>query len=411
MRVYLVGGFVRDTLLGLEPKERDWVIVGGDAESLMAQGYRRVGKDFPVFLHPVSAEEYALARCERKIAPGYGGFAFETSPDVSLEEDLKRRDLTINAMARDAHGQLIDPYGGLKDLQNRCLRHVSDAFVEDPVRILRIARFMARFKSLGFTIASETLALMRHMVDSGEVRALVPERVFAELKKALGEPDPGAFFETLRACGALNDLFPEIERLFGVPQSPEHHPEIDTGLHTLRVLDMAAGLTGLPQVRFAALVHDLGKGVTPSHQWPRHPGHERRGIPVLQALCQRLRIPLAYQRLAERVVRYHGHAHRCLTLSPGAVVDLLQRLDALRQPQGLEDFILAVMADARGRPGHEKDAYPQADWLRLALKTIQSTALQSVTSSDLKGIELAQAIRKVRVAAVAKARSDFMAQP
>lgn len=409
MKIYLVGGFVRDGLLGLDPRERDWVIVGGEAESLLELGYRRVGKDFPVFLHPETSEEYALARSERKIAPGYAGFAFETNAKVTLEEDLRRRDLTINAMAKDLDGRLIDPYGGLKDLQDRCLRHVSDAFVEDPVRILRVARFMARFAPLGFSIAPETMALMQQMVISGEVNALVPERVFAELNKALTEAKPAAFFETLRACGALCPLFPEIDDLFGVPQAPEHHPEIDTGVHTLMVLGEAARLSHAPEVRFAGLVHDLGKGATPPSKWPRHPGHERLGVALLQTLCRRLRVPSAYQRLSERVVRYHGHAHRCLKLSPGAIVDLLQRLDALRQPEGFEDFLRVVMADARGRPGYQEDPYPQADWLRLALKTIQSTPIKQITASGLQGLELAKAIRKRRVEHVAKARSTFLA--
>lgn len=408
MKIYLVGGAVRDGIMGLEPRERDWVVVGGNAKELLHLGYRSVGKDFPVFLHPETSEEYALARRERKVAPGYAGFEFLTDSEVPLEEDLLRRDLTINAMARDDQGGLVDLYHGVQDIEARCLRHVSPAFIEDPVRILRVARFMARFKSLGFRVADETMVLMRQMVESGEVDSLVPERVFAELNKALIEPDPGAFFETLRACGALKPLFPEIDALFGVPQSPEHHPEIDTGIHTLMVLHQAAHLSDDPKVRFAALVHDVGKAATDPKTWPRHPQHERQGLPLLQNLCQRLRAPMNYQRLSERVVRYHGHAHRALKLSPGAVVDLLQRIDALRQPDAFSDFLLAVTADARGRPGHEDDPYPQAEWLKRALEAMQATALAEITSSGLKGQALGRAIREVRVQSVAKARGGFL---
>ena len=302
MKTYLVGGAVRDTLLGLEVKERDWVVVGETPESMVARGFRPVGKDFPVFLHPVTREEYALARTERKTAPGYRGFAVHAEPDITLEQDLLRRDLTINAMASAESGEIVDPYGGLRDLDARLLRHVSPAFSEDPVRILRLARFAARFAPLGFTVAEETRELMRAMVTAGEVDALVPERVFAELAKALVEPVPMAFFEVLRSCGALARLFPEIEALFGVPQPPEHHPEIDTGVHTLLVLEQAATLSADPAVRFAALTHDLGKALTPPERWPRHWGHEKLGLPALETLCDRLKVPNAYRKDRKSVV-------------------------------------------------------------------------------------------------------------
>lgn len=407
MKIYLVGGAVRDGLLGLTPREKDWVVVGGEGDTLVRLGYRQVGKDFPVFLHPETGEEYALARQERKVAPGYAGFEFSTHADVSLEEDLKRRDLTINAMALDDDGQLVDPFQGQRDLKARTLRHVSEAFVEDPVRILRVARFMARFKPLGFSIAEETMALMAQIVALGEVDALVPERIFAELNKALAEPAPSAFFETLQECGALKRLFPEIDALFGVPQSIPYHPEVDTGLHTLMVLDQAARLSPDPKVRFAALLHDLGKGETNPTKWPRHPGHEARGLSLVQILSRRIRAPMPYQRLAERVARYHGHAHRALNLSPGANVDLLQRLDAIRQPEAFKDFLLAVEADARGRPGYEDEPYPQGDWLRCVLATIQATNLSDITRSGLTGKDLGRAIRVARIRAVASARSTF----
>lgn len=400
MRTYLVGGAVRDTLLGLTVKERDWVVVGETPETMAARGFRAVGKDFPVFLHPVTKEEYALARTERKTAPGYKGFVVHAEPDVTLEQDLLRRDLTINAMAQEGEDRLIDPYGGARDLENRLLRHVSPAFAEDPVRILRLARFAARFAPLGFRVAGETRALMRGMVDAGEVDALVPERVFAELAKALAEPAPGAFFEVLRDCGALARLFLEIDRLFGVPQPPQHHPEIDTGVHTLLVLEQAARLSPDPVVRFAALTHDLGKGLTPPECWPRHFGHEKAGLPALDALCDRLRAPNAYRRLAEKVMRYHGHCHRALELRPGTLVDLLQRLDALRRGDALEPFLWACEADARGRPGFENRAYPQADRLRAAREAAMAVPVEPLLARGLKGIEFGRALREARIRAV-----------
>jgi tRNA nucleotidyltransferase (CCA-adding enzyme) len=404
MKAYLVGGAVRDTLLGLEVKERDWVVVGETPEGLAAQGFRAVGKDFPVFLHPLTHEEYALARTERKTAPGYRGFAVQADPEVTLEQDLSRRDLTINAIAMDAEGRLLDPFGGAEDLARRVLRHVSPAFGEDPVRILRAARFAARFAPLGFRVAEETLALMRGMAEAGEVDALVPERVWAELVKALSEPQPGAFFEVLRECGALARLFPEIDRLFGVPQPPQHHPEIDTGVHTLLVLAQAARLSPDPAVRFAALTHDLGKGLTPPEQWPRHHGHEQTGLSALDALCRRLKVPNAYRKLAERTLRYHGHCHRALELRPGSVVDLLQRLDAFHRGESLEDFLLACEADARGRPGFEQRPYPQADWLRAARTAAAAVAAEPLLARGLRGADLGRELRQARIRTVSGLR-------
>lgn len=397
VKIYLVGGAVRDDLLGRPVTERDWVVVGATAEDLLAQGFKPVGKDFPVFLHPQTRDEYALARTERKTAPGYHGFVMHAEPDVTLEQDLLRRDLTINAMARDAEGRLIDPFGGLRDLEERRLRHVSSAFSEDPVRILRLARFAARFAPLGFRVAPETRGLMREMVMAGEVDALVPERVFAELSKALAEDLPSVFFSVLRECGALARLFPELDALFGVPQPPAHHPEIDTGVHTLLVLDQAAKLSSDPMVRFAALTHDLGKALTDPAAWPRHHGHEKRGLPALACLCDRLRVPNTHRKLAEKVMRYHGHAHRALELRPGTLVDLFQRLDVYRQHGGLEPFLLACEADARGRPGFERHAYPQAARLVTAHRAALSAAVQPLLEQGYRGEALGQALRLERI--------------
>ncbi len=397
MKAYLVGGAVRDQLLGLPVRERDWVVVGETPEAMLARGFKPVGKDFPVFLHPGTREEYALARTERKTAPGYHGFSVHAAPDVTLEDDLRRRDLTLNAMAMDAEGRLIDPYGGRQDLGARCLRHVSPAFSEDPVRILRLARFAARFAGLGFRVAEETQALARAMVAAGEVDALVPERVFAELSKALAEAQPSVFLRVLRDCGALARLFPELEALFGVPQPPRHHPEIDTGLHCLMVLDQAARLSPDPAVRFAALTHDLGKALTDPAGWPRHRGHERLGLPALARLCDRLKVPNGYRRLAEKVMRYHGHAHRALELRPGTLVDLLLRLDAFRQQDALAPFLLACEADARGRLGLEARPYPQADWLRVVHRAASSVPVADLLAAGYRGERLGQAIRAERI--------------
>lgn len=400
MQTYLVGGAVRDAMLGLEVRERDWVVVGTTAEALERAGYRRVGRDFPVFLHPDSKEEYALARTERKTGPGYHGFETRFTPDVTLEQDLERRDLTINAMARAADGTLVDPYGGRRDLEARLLRHVSPAFAEDPVRILRIARFAARYARLGFSVAAETQELMRSMASAGEVDALVPERVWQETAKALAEPSPEVYFEVLRAARALAIVFPELERLHGVPQPPLWHPEIDTGLHVQLVLQAAAQLSPLPRVRFAALVHDLGKGTTPRAEWPKHLGHEQRGVALIEVLAARLRVPNDFRELAVAVARDHANCHRALELRPGTVLDLLERCDALRRPERFAEFLLACEADARGRTGFEHRPYPQGEFLRAAHAAIAGTSLSAAERDGLDGPAIGARLRAARLAAL-----------
>jgi tRNA nucleotidyltransferase (CCA-adding enzyme) len=403
MRIYLVGGAVRDKLLGLPVKERDWVVVGARPEDLETQGYKPVGRDFPVFLHPKTHDEYALARTERKTAAGYRGFSVHATPEVTLEEDLRRRDLTINALAQDADGKIIDPYGGRRDIEQRVLRHVSPAFAEDPVRILRAARFAARYRHLGFRVAEETIALMRGMVDAGEADALVPERVWQELAKALREPNPPAFFEVLRACDAQALLFPEIERLYGVPQPPQYHPEIDTGVHTMLVLTQAAKLSPETIVRFAALTHDLGKGTTPRSQWPSHRGHEKRGVALVDQLCDRLKAPNHFRELARHVARYHLHCHRALELCAATILKVLEALDAFRRPERFEQFLTACEADARGRAGLENREYPQADILRAARAAAASVNAKSLIEAGIEGPAIASALRERRIAAI-KAR-------
>lgn len=411
MKRYLVGGAVRDQLLGRAVSERDWVVIGATPEAMLALGFKPVGKDFPVFLHPETHEEHALARTERKTAPGYRGFSVHAGPEVTLEADLSRRDLTINAMALDEDGTLIDPHGGRGDLERRCLRHVSPAFREDPVRVLRIARFAARYAPLGFTVAEETRRLMTEMVAAGEVDALVPERVWQELERALREPVPRSFFETLRACGALRVLFPELERLFGVPQSAEHHPEIDTGLHTLMVLDQAARLSRDPRVRFAALTHDLGKGTTPPQLLPRHHGHEQRGLEPLRALCARIKVPNAYRKLAEMVMCCHGLCHRVFELRAATLVDLLHRIDAFHRSDESESFLLACEADARGRTGYEDRPYPQADWIRAARTAARGVNTRELVTRGLSGEAFGRALRELRIEAVRARRREFTSLP
>ncbi|NUO72011.1 MAG: multifunctional CCA addition/repair protein, partial [Frateuria sp.] len=361
MRTYLVGGAVRDRLLGRAVTDHDHVVVGATPDDMLAQGFRPVGKDFPVFLHPDSAEEYALARTERKTGHGYHGFAFHADPGVTLEEDLARRDLTINAIAQDECGALVDPFHGQRDIEQRVLRHVSPAFVEDPVRLLRVARFAARFAPLGFHVAEQTMALMRTMVANGEVDHLVPERVWAETRRALGEAQPSAFLRVLRDAGALAVLFPEVDALYGVPQRAEYHPEIDTGTHLELVLDMAARLApGDDLVGFCALCHDLGKACTPAEVLPSHVGHEHAGVAPLRALAARLKVPAEHAALAELVCREHLNAHRALELKPATVLRLLTTLDALRRPRRLDTFLAVCEADKRGRLGRSEAAYPQA---------------------------------------------------
>ena len=401
MKTYVVGGAVRDRLLGLPVQDRDWVVVGATPEQMLAQGFRQVGRDFPVFLHPRTREEYALARTERKVAAGYHGFTVQASPDVTLEDDLARRDLTINAMAETAAGELVDPHGGAEDLRRRLLRHVSPAFAEDPVRILRLARFAARFTPLGFTVAPETLALMQGMVQAGEVDALVPERVWQELERALGEERPSAFFEVLRACGALAVLFPEIDRLWGVPQPAKHHPEIDTGIHTMMVLEAAARLSADTAVRFAALTHDLGKGTTPREEWPRHIAHEHRSARLVEDLCRRLRVPNEHRELALVTARLHGQCHRALELRPGTVLRLLSALDAFRRPERFERFLLACEADSRGRPGYEELDYPQAAWLRRARAAAAEITGAMLVGTGFEGKALGDELARRRTQAIA----------
>jgi len=401
MKIYQVGGAVRDKLLGRPVKDRDWVVVGSTPEEMIASGYKAVGKDFPVFLHPETHEEYALARSERKSGKGYKGFIFQTSPDIALEDDLARRDLTINAMAEDENGNLIDPFGGARDIEQGLLRHVSPAFVEDPLRVLRVARFAARF---GFKIADETMQLMQQISASGELDALVPERVWAETEQALSEKYPARYILVLRACHALKVLFPEIDRLFGVPQPEKHHPEIDTGLHTIMVLNQAARLTDDPQVRFAALMHDLGKGTTPENKWPAHHGHEVRGAKLVEKLCQRYKIPNAYRELAIMAARYHLTCHRIMEMKTETILKKLEALDAFRRPGRFEQFLLACEADARGRAGHEDRDYPQVEYFRQAFNLASKTDTSKLVTQGLTGEAMAQAIRLQRLSALDELR-------
>jgi tRNA nucleotidyltransferase (CCA-adding enzyme) len=407
MQVYLVGGAVRDDLLGLPVKERDWVVVGGTREELIRLNFREVGRDFPVFLHPDSHEEYALARRERKIAPGYRGFSVEFGPEVTLEEDLARRDLTVNAMARSPEGALIDPYAGKRDLESRTLRHVSEAFVEDPVRVLRVARFAARFAPLGFRVAPDTMSLMQSMVQRNEVDALIAERVWQESEKALREASASVFFRVLRDCGALARIYPELDALFGVPQPAEWHPEIDTGLHTLMVLDQAARLSADTRIRFAALVHDLGKATTPPAEWPSHRGHEERSVALIEGLAARLRLPGEYRDLAVIVARFHGIVHRAFELRPGTILDFLERADALRRPERFAQALLACEADSRGRTGLEDRPYPQRDYL-LAMRAAAASIKPS--QDDLKcgsGAGIAERLRRARLLAIERVREEL----
>ena len=400
MEVYLVGGAVRDELLGLPVRERDWCVVGATPDDLVALDYRPVGKDFPVFLHPETGEEYALARTERKVGAGYHGFEFYTDPGVTIEQDLGRRDLTMNAIAKDGNGQLIDPFGGAADIAARQLRHVSDAFAEDPVRILRVARFAARFAGRGFSVADNTLTLMRQMVSAGEADALVAERVWKEAETALGEASPQIFFEVLRDCGALAVVFPEIDALFGVPQPEKWHPEIDCGIHTLMVLEQAARLTPQVDVRFAALVHDLGKAVTPKDVLPRHAGHEKKSARLVREMANRLPVPNALRDLGLLAAEYHTHCHRAFELRPETILRLLEKTDAFRRPARFERFLLACEADSRGRAGFEDRDYPQADYLRNALAVAAGVETADLTGGSVSGAQIGKAISERRLAAL-----------
>lgn len=402
MRTYIVGGAVRDRLLGLPVKDRDWVVVGATPEALVAAGYVAVGADFPVFLHPHTKEEYALARIERKTAPGYHGFAFHAAPDVTLEDDLLRRDLTINAMAEAEDGTVVDPYGGARDLEARALRHVSPAFTEDPVRILRVARFAARFAD--FRVAPETETLMRRMVEDGEADALVPERVWREISRGLMERAPSRMFDVLRGCGALARVLPEVDRLFGVPQRADYHPEVDTGVHLMMVLDMAARLEASLAVRYACLGHDLGKGTTPAEVLPRHIGHEERSVRLVRKMSERLRVDNTCRALAEVVAREHGNVHRSGGFGAAAVLRLLERCDGLRRPDRFAEMLLACECDARGRLGLEEQPYPQRprllEALRLAAEVDATAVAAAATARGLSGPAIGAAIHDARVAAL-----------
>ena len=404
MKIFLVGGAVRDRLLGRRPHEHDYVVVGATPDELIALGYRPVGKDFPVFLHPATGEQYALARTERKTGPGYYGFETRFSPDVTLEDDLGRRDLTINAMAQDDDGTLVDPHGGRGDLEARVLRHVSAAFVEDPLRVLRVARFAARFAPLGFRVAPETMELMRGIVSSGEMSALVPERVWVETERALAEDRPTVYFEVLRDCGALAALFPEVAALYGVPQPPKWHPEIDTGLHTMQALEVAAGLSPDTTVRFASLVHDIGKGLTPREQWPRHLGHEEAGARLIEGLCNRLRVPNEHRDLAVLVARHHAKVHRAAELRPATMLELLEATDAFRRAERFDRLLLACEADARGRGLDLRAApYPQARLLRRARDAAAGVRLDPGFIAGSTGPVIAERLRAGRMEAIREA--------
>ncbi|WP_130928615.1 multifunctional CCA addition/repair protein [Pseudomonas sp. Sample_20] len=400
MQVYKVGGAVRDRLLGLPVTDVDRVVVGATTEEMLAQGFRPVGADFPVFLHPKTGEEYALARTERKSGRGYGGFTFYASPEVTLEEDLIRRDLTINAMAEDDQLNLTDPYHGQRDLEARILRHVSPAFAEDPLRVLRVARFAARYAGLGFTVADETMDLMRQLSESGELQALTAERSWKEISRALMEDHPQVFIQVLRDCGALKELMPEVDALFGVPQPETHHPEIDTGLHTLSVLEQSSLHKQPLTVRWACLLHDLGKGLTPEEEWPRHIAHEYTGLKLIKAVNERFKVPKDCQELALLVGQYHTHGHRALELKASTLLELLQSFDIYRRPQRFEEFIAACEMDARGRKGLEQRSYPQADYLRGAAKAAREVAVQPLLEQGFKGPELGEALKRERLKAL-----------
>ncbi len=407
-RRYLVGGAVRDALLGRASGDRDWVVTGTTPEAMAALGYRPVGKDFPVFLHPATAEEHALARTERKDGVGYRGFTVLASPGVTLEDDLARRDLTINAIARAEDGTLVDPFGGVRDVEARVLRHVGPAFVEDPVRLLRVARFAARFAPLGFVVAPETMALMRAMVEAGEVAHLVPERVWQELAKALREPRPSAMLRVLRGSGALAVLLPEVDALYGVPQRPEYHPEVDTGLHVELVLDAAAALApGDDRIGFAALVHDLGKGLTPRAEWPKHVAHEHRGVRPVQAVCARLKVPAAHRALAVLACREHLNVHRLDELRDETVHDLLARADGFRQPERIDQLARVCEADKRGRAGLAEAPYPQADRLRALFAAAQAVTAGPIVAAGATGPAVGERLREARIAAIRAARAGL----
>jgi len=408
MEVYLVGGAVRDRLLGRPVHERDWVVVGARPEDLERDGFVAVGREFPVFLHPRTHEEYALARLERKIAPGYRGFTTQFSPEVTLEDDLKRRDLTINAMAESSSGEIIDPHGGRQDLEARLLRHVSEAFVEDPVRILRVARFAARYAELGFRVADDTRELMSRMTASGEVNALVSERVWQETERALAEPRPEVYFETLRSCGALRVIFPEVDALFGVPQPAKWHPEIDTGVHVMLALRYSASVGAPTSVRYAVLTHDLGKALTPRERLPSHHGHEEAGVALVEALSERLKVPNGFRELAVLTARHHALVHKAPELRPATVLTLLETADAFRRPERFQELLLACECDIRGRTGLENRPYPQRAYLLQAREAAAAVVLTEDERSGLQGKAIGEKIREKRLAVVTRVKHESL---
>ena len=413
MKVYLVGGAVRDQLLGLLVKDRDWIVVGADPATLLSLGYQQVGKDFPVFLNPKTKEEYALARTERKSSAGYTGFICDFSPTITLEQDLIRRDLTINAMAQSEDGKIIDPYGGKQDLENRILRHISPAFSEDPLRVLRVARFAARYHSLGFKIASETLFLMAELAQSGELQHLTSERVWLETEKALNEKNPEIYFETLHKTGALRVLFPEIDALYGVPNPVKHHPEVDSFIHTMLVLKQAVNLTqnnpilNKSAVRFASICHDLGKALTPQNILPHHYGHEQAGIKPTRSLCKRLKVPSYFQELAELTCEFHTHIHKSFELRAETVITLFNRFDVWRKPQRFQEFLQVCLADTRGRTGFENKDYPQIDYINQLLHAANEVDVQQVIADGFEKQEIRNELMKRRILAVKQTKANY----
>jgi tRNA nucleotidyltransferase (CCA-adding enzyme) len=407
MQIYLVGGAVRDSLINYPSSENDWVVVGATPEQMTGLGYRPVGQDFPVFIHPQTGEEYALARTERKSGHGYKGFEFYTSTEVSLEEDLIRRDLTINAMAQDEEGQIIDPFGGQKDLENKLLRHVSDAFTEDPLRVLRVARFAARYAHLGFTIAPETMDLMKSIVAKGEMEFLVAERVWKETSRALSEQSPQVFIEVLRECNALEVLLPEVDALFGVPQRADFHPEIDTGIHTLMALEAATKLTDSEAIRFAVLVHDVGKAITPTDVLPSHSGHEKRGLPLVKAICDRLAVPNKHRQLAMVVTEFHLHSHKAFELKPSTVLKLFQSIGAIRSPDKLIDFLTCCEADIRGRAGFEDAAYPSKDYLLAAHDAVSTADISDLVAQGVTGAEIGKQLNQRQIQQLTEFKNNY----
>lgn len=400
MQVYLVGGAVRDQLLNREIVERDYLVVGASVDKMLQLGFMQVGKDFPVFLHPKTKEEYALARTERKQGKGYTGFVCYAEPDVSIEADLLRRDLTVNAMAQAPDGSIIDPYNGQQDLKNKILRHVSPAFAEDPLRVLRVARFAARYHSLGFTVASETIQLMQAMVVNGELENLTPDRVWKEFSRSLSEDNPEVFINILRTTGALKVLWPSLDKLWGIPNPEIHHGEIDTGIHTLMVLQQAVKLSADVSVRFAALCHDLGKGLTPADKWPSHHGHEKSGLALVEQICMALKVPNQVKRISLMVCEYHLHCHKAFELKASTVLTMFDKLDVWRKPDDFERFLLACHADCTGRLGKENDDYPQADYLRMALKQCNQINAKQFVQQGLKGAAIKEAMNKTKLAVI-----------